>query len=404
MIAARSQFSFTPTRAEGLARLQAFVPRAGWRYASHRNADPGPERRGDTSVLSPYVRRRMVDEREIVAAVLEAEGPKRAEKFIQEVCWRTYWKGWLEARPEVWTRFLEERDNARDGLASGAATALAQAEGGTTGIEGFDDWARELVETGWLHNHARMWFSSIWIFTLRLPWQLGADFFLRHLVDADPASNTLSWRWTAGLQTKGKTYLATAQNIARYTEGRFAPKGLATRAEALHEEAVARVRPLAEAPDVPEGEALLLVTDEDLTPDWLRRAFASAIVAGGVEVGQSCERGAPAAAFARGALDDASARSAEAGAEVKQVESLAPGPIVAAAEAAGTRLVVTPHAPVGLTASRLDALAGELAASGITLLRPRRGWDAAFWPHATRGYSQLRNAIPAALAAQRLPA
>ena len=61
-----------------------------------------------------------------------------------------------------------------------------------TGIEGFDDWARELVDTGYMHNHARMWFASIWIFTLRLPWALGADFFLRHLLDADAASNTLS--------------------------------------------------------------------------------------------------------------------------------------------------------------------------------------------------------------------
>ena len=398
-----SQLDFTPTRAEALARLHAFLPRAGWRYASHRNADPGPEKRGDTSVLSPYLRRRMVDEREIVAAVLEAEGPKRAEKFIQEVCWRTYWKGWLEARPEVWTRFLEERDVARENLGSGAAKALAQAEAGATGIEGFDDWARELVATGWMHNHARMWFSSIWIFTLGLPWQLGADFFLRHLVDADPASNTLSWRWTAGLQTKGKTYLATAHNIARYTDGRFEPAGLATHAEALHEDAVAKVRPLGEAPAVPEGEALLLVTDEDLTPDWLGRSFSHAVVAGDTNVGQHGERGEQAATFARGALDDAATRLRTKGMEVSRADDLAAGPIVAAAEAAGTRVVVTPHAPVGLTATQLDALAGDLAEAGLTLVRPRRGWDGAFWPHATRGYSQLRNAIPEALAAEGLP-
>ena len=86
-----SQLEFSPTRAEGLARLEAFLPRAGWRYASHRNADPGPERRGDTSLLSPYVRRRMVSEHEVVGAVLAREGLKRADKFIQEVCWRTYW-------------------------------------------------------------------------------------------------------------------------------------------------------------------------------------------------------------------------------------------------------------------------------------------------------------------------
>ncbi len=392
-----SQTHFRPTRTDGLARLDGFLPRAGWRYASHRNADPGPDKRGDTAMLSPYVRRRMVSEREVVAAVLAAEGPKRAEKFIQEVCWRTYWKGWLEARTEVWTRFLRERDAARDDLGSGAAGALAQAEAGATGIEGFDDWARELVDTGWLHNHARMWFSSIWIFTLGLPWQLGADFFLRHLVDADPASNTLSWRWTAGLQTKGKTYLATAENIARYTEGRFEPKGLATRADALHEEAVERVRPLAEAPAVPEGKALLLVTDEDLTPDWLGRRYAAAVVAGRTDVGQSGARGTVAAAFARGALDDAADRLREAGTTAVRADDLAPGAIVAAAEAAETTLVVTPHAPVGVTATALDALEGELTGAGLTLVRPRRTWDSAFWPHATRGYFQLRKAIPEVL-------
>ena len=400
---APSQLDFPPTRTEALARLQAFAPRAGWRYASHRNADPGPERRGDTSVLSPYVRRRMVSEREVVAAILETEGPKRAEKFIQEVCWRTYWKGWLEGRPEVWTRFLDERDAARRDLSSGAAKALMQAETGTTGIEGFDDWARELVETGWLHNHARMWFSSIWIFTLGLPWPLGADFFLRHLVDADAASNTLSWRWTAGLQTKGKTYLATAQNIARYTDGRFEPKGLATKAEALHEDAVAKVHPLAESPALPDGEALLLVTDEDLTPDWLGRRFSHAVVAGGIDVGQDGARGEPAARFGLGALDDAAARLRAAGTEVTRAD-LAAEPILAAAAAAGTQIVVTPYAPVGVTATALDDLAHSFAAAGVSLVRPRRSWDSAFWPHATRGYSQLRNAIPEGLAAEGLPA
>ncbi len=78
------------------------------------------------------------------------------------------------------------------------------------------------MATGYLHNHARMWFASIWIFTLRLPWELGADFFLRHLLDGDPASNTLSWRWVGGMQTMGKTYLARADNIATL-HGRAVP-------------------------------------------------------------------------------------------------------------------------------------------------------------------------------------
>ena len=117
-------------------------------------------------------------------------------------------------RPEVWTDFigLPTNDNSSD---------LQAALKGNTGIKCFDSWVRELRETNYLHNHARMWFASIWIFTLELPWQLGARFFLEHLADGDAASNTLSWRWVAGLQTKGKRYEASSYNIETYTKGRF---------------------------------------------------------------------------------------------------------------------------------------------------------------------------------------
>ena len=66
-----------------------------------------------------------------------------------------------------------------------------------------------------------MWFASIWIFTLELPWQLGAEFFMQHLYDGDAASNTLGWRWVAGVQTQGKHYLASEWNINKFTNNRF---------------------------------------------------------------------------------------------------------------------------------------------------------------------------------------
>jgi hypothetical protein len=87
---------------------------------------------------------------------------------------------------------------------------------GEGGVACMDKMARELIETGYLHNHARMWWASYWIHVERLPWELGADFFFRHLLDADPASNTLSWRWVAGLQTVGKTYTVRRSNIEKY--------------------------------------------------------------------------------------------------------------------------------------------------------------------------------------------
>jgi deoxyribodipyrimidine photo-lyase len=276
-----TELTLPATRDAALDRLAEFVPRAGVQYTSSRNTDRGPGQPCTVSRLSPYLRYRLITEQETIGQVASRHGQVAADKFVQEVLWRTYWKGWLEMRPAIWERFIEERDRQRQSLRDGSG--LANAEAGSTGIEGFDDWARELVRTGYLHNHARMWFASIWIFTLRLPWALGADFFLRHLIDADPASNTLSWRWVAGLQTVGKTYLATADNISRYTDGRFAPTGLAREAVALTEHPFpppfALPQVMAARLDEP---SVLLVTHEDLSPESLfshTSRFAVALVA-----------------------------------------------------------------------------------------------------------------------------
>jgi deoxyribodipyrimidine photo-lyase len=387
-----------PSRAAALDRLAEFAPRAGEAYARGRNTDPGPANRGAVSRLSPYLRRRMITEREVVEAVLAHHDLAGADKFIQEVLWRTYWKGWLEQRPAVWTRFLSERRRQREHLAD--ACALRHAECGVTGVEGFDDWARELVETGYLHNHARMWFASIWIFTLRLPWALGADFFLRHLVDADPASNTLSWRWVAGLHTPGKTYLASRDNIARHTEGRFAPQGLATEAIALREPPVEALRPLAESPDAPaEGPALLLVTDEDLHPESLFRDSAElrgVLVAADPDLGW----GEKARRFSRAAASEAVARCAtHFGCPAALAERLDSRTLAGAARAAGVTRIETAYAPVGPAQDRLSAITDELAREGLALVQRRRDWDTCFWPHATRGFFPFKEHIPAVLAA-----
>ena len=199
--------AFLPTRAAALARLEEFLPAAG-RYAAERNFVRAGHQ--DVSRLSPWVQKRLLLESEIVAAATRRWSFPAVEKFVQEVYWRTYWKGWLEQRPAAWSRWCEAVPRLRSSLNAEERTAWEAAIGGKTGIAGFDAWAQELVATGYLHNHARMWFASIWIFTLRLPWELGAAFFFEHLLDGDVASNTLSWRWVAGLQTPGKTYLARA--------------------------------------------------------------------------------------------------------------------------------------------------------------------------------------------------
>jgi len=105
--------TFEPSRREALHRLARFVPHAGRDYAAGRNTDDGPNTPGSVSKLSPYIRYRLLSESEVIAAVIDEHSLAAAEKYVQEVLWRTYWKGWLEMRPSVWTRFIEERDRQR---------------------------------------------------------------------------------------------------------------------------------------------------------------------------------------------------------------------------------------------------------------------------------------------------
>jgi deoxyribodipyrimidine photo-lyase len=392
---------FLATRDQGLLRLAAFAPRAGSAYAAGRNTDNGPEGHAHVSLLSPYVRHRLITEREVVQAVLARHTMAAAEKYVQEVLWRTYWKGWLEMRPAVWSRFITERDRARDNFPN--ARAIAAAENGMTGIEGFDDWAHELVETGYLHNHARMWFASIWIFTLRLPWTLGADFFLRHLIDADAASNTLSWRWVAGLQTTGKTYLATADNIARYTNGRFSPKGLAKAALVLTEapSEPAAPLPMTQTYD-PKKPSLLLVTSEDMNPETIIPSGVS-IAASLITVPQNILWGTASQAFVQTAAADTAARVKQqyrCAAEV--ISALDADSLIAAAQAHNVTQIISPYAPVGPVADALRTAKPIVAQSGLTLSQPRRSWDTQFWPHAKKGFFSFKEQIVPGLQADGL--
>lgn len=259
------------TRAAGLNRLNAFRSSSGRIYADRRNTDAGPEEVTITSALSPYLRRRLLLESEVAAAAIDAHGYPVAEKFVQEVFWRTYFKGHLESRASIWADYLRQvsDERARLDVSSGLRSVYTQAVEGRTGIDSFDHWARELAEFGWPHNHARMWFASIWIFTLRLPWALGADLFLRNLLDGDPASNTLSWRWVAGLHTRGKAYVARAENIARYTQGRFHPKELKENPQPLTEEVEHSLVPVPTVDPLPDGEVALLLHLDDLHPESL---------------------------------------------------------------------------------------------------------------------------------------
>ena len=210
---------FDTSRAAALNKLHNFVEENLADYSKLRNFDFGPEKRTNVSCLSPYITHGVINEREIIEKSLSKFSFSKNEKFIQEVLWRTYWKGWLELRPNVWTDYLIELNKIREDFKDNQN--YKNAIEGKTNIECFNYWVNELKENNYLHNHTRMWFASIWIFTLELPWQLGAEFFMQHLIDGDAASNTLGWRWVAGIQTQGKHYLASEWNIKKFTNNRF---------------------------------------------------------------------------------------------------------------------------------------------------------------------------------------
>jgi deoxyribodipyrimidine photo-lyase len=201
------------TRIDALDSWNAFLPRVK-DYATRRNQLEA--RNGNVSRLSPALRHRLLTEDEVIRATLDEYGFAPAEKWLQEVCWRRYWKGWLEMRPQVWKSWRQRVRQLRETLPREVLEKADTVATGESGVACMDILARELVETGYLHNHARMWWASFWIHAERLQWEVGADFFFRHLLDADPASNTLSWRWVAGLQTPGKTYLVRLANLEQY--------------------------------------------------------------------------------------------------------------------------------------------------------------------------------------------
>ena len=211
--------NFGTSRASAIEKLNKFVEQNLIEYSRLRNFDYGPNNRSNISCLSPYITHGVISEFEIIKKSLSKFSFSKNEKFIQEVLWRTYWKGWLELRPNVWTDYLNELKKIREEFKDN--TKYKNAIEGNTNIECFNEWVNELKENNYLHNHARMWFASIWIFTLDLPWQLGAEFFMKHLFDGDAAANTLGWRWVAGIQTQGKNYLASEWNIKKFTNNRF---------------------------------------------------------------------------------------------------------------------------------------------------------------------------------------
>ena len=392
--------AFIPTREAGLKRLKEFAPFAGETYSNERNFDFSFTKKNSVSALSPWIKHRLITEEEVLIEILKYHSPHSAMKFIQEVFWRGYFKGWLEQHPTVWSHHNEKLIKEYTKLENNKFIKenYMSAINGETGIECFDFWCEQLKSTGYLHNHVRMWFASIWVFTLKLPMELGADFFMLHLIDADAASNTLSWRWVSGLHTKGKAYAARASNIEKFTNGQFNPSG----------QLVEDINPLTENIDHPlvtlpqldksiQKDAVLLVTEEDCSPEtsletkdleveilplYLEKKYPRWI-----EPNNSVRF------FSNTAVQNTCQRLGQLGVE-KINKTKWTDTILEASDRLGTKNIIIPKVPVGAVKSKLRKVKKNLAEHDIYIYEHYKNYDIYTWQHASKGFFKLKKQIP----------
>ena len=203
--------AFPGGRRAALERLAALKPGT---YARSRNFLDGA-----VSRLSPYLRHGVLDLAEVRDAAVGRSGAAASSKFVFELAWRDYWR---RVYAELGDRVWEDLEPYATGHAASSYAAelpedIVRGETGDVCIDGF---VRDLVDGGYVHNHARMWFASYVVHHRRVRWQAGAAFYLEHLLDGDPASNNLSWQWVAGTFSR-EPYFFNRGNLERYTTGRY---------------------------------------------------------------------------------------------------------------------------------------------------------------------------------------
>lgn len=380
----RAMEAFPSSRQAALQRLEEFVHTGAADYARTRNFVKAGQ--GNVSRLSAALRHRLIGEEEVVAAVLAAHRFSAVEKFVQEVVWRTYWKGWLEQRPGVWGDYVR--------LAAEPAPEVPADV--TMGV-----FTEELRATGYLHNHARMWWAAWWCHQQGLPWAAGARFFFDHLLDADAASNTLGWRWVAGLQTPGKTYLARRDNLAKYWEDHGSLEGIddGVRARIPTETADRSRVALSEYPEAPadmKGRIALLGHPDDLslehTPLGAVRPTVVALVDQPGDTDSEAKR-----AWRDLAVDDAANRwMAHYGCEVARLPRWDDVPRWAQECECETLVLMAPF--VGPDADAWRPVRQDLRSRGLEVIECRRAWDQRLFPAARAGFFPFWHKGRAALA------
>ncbi len=166
---------------------------------------------GAVTRLSPYISRGVISTKYVYEQTLKRGfKPWQIEKFIQELAWRDYWQQvWIEKGSEINT---DLRHAQQDVTHYQIPKAILEAQ---TGIEAIDEAIKIFYKTGYIHNHIRMYIASLACNMGKSYWKLPAQWMYFHLLDADWASNALSWQWVAGANSN-KKYVANQKNINKF--------------------------------------------------------------------------------------------------------------------------------------------------------------------------------------------
>lgn len=218
---------FPPGETEARRRLSAFAAGRSAPIATYGETRNRMDLDG-TSELSPYLRFGMVSARAAAVAALQAidaapgETARRsAETWLNELIWREFYQSVLHHFPAVLTQ--EFQAGLRNIPWRNDRSEFAAWCEGRTGYPVVDAAMRQLVQSGWMHNRARMIAASFLVKDLLVDWRWGEDFFMQHLVDADPASNNGGWQWTAGVGTDAAPYFRVFNPVLQ--SQKFDPEG-----------------------------------------------------------------------------------------------------------------------------------------------------------------------------------
>jgi deoxyribodipyrimidine photo-lyase len=216
---------FPPTREAALARIAAVQPAE---YGRSRNS-----LNGAVTYVSPYLTHGFVSVPEVLEGVRSQHRLSAQDKLVFELGWREYYRHVWQHRGNGIFKSLHEGILPEEAYTHEIPLDILS---GCTGVPAIDMSVQTLYNTGYLHNHARMWLASYMVHLRKVHWRAGADWLYGHLLDGDLASNHLSWQWVAGTGSH-KPYLFNAENVARYAPAAWHSAGsvIDTSYEALDE-------------------------------------------------------------------------------------------------------------------------------------------------------------------------